>query len=500
MLLRGVIALLFLPLVLAAEELKPFVITVLDEQTGRGVPLVELKSVSEQRFYSDSNGVIALTDPAMLNRDVFFHISSHGYEFQKDGFGFRGKALSVKPGGSVELKIKRINIAERLYRITGEGIYRDSVIAGRAVPIKEPLLNAQVCGQDSVQMLEYRGKYFWFYGDTNRQSYPLGQFGMSGATSRTRAAGLNPARGIDLDYFVDASGFSRPMCPWGGSDPKWIDRLVVVRDEKGTERLVGRCSRMKSLGEVAERTLVVYDDEKNIFNSTQVLKNDDDFAMSHTLLHKTADGEFVYFTSPYACVRVKADFASFCNPETYESFTCLKAGAQYAKAASVLDRDADGKLIWAWKRAAPVTLERQKELIDAGLIKPAEGWYRLADAESGKPVYAHNGTIQYNAFRKRWVMILNEKMGTSMLGEVWYSEATAPEGPWETARKIVTHDKYTFYNVCHHALLDDDGGRVIFFEGTYTMQFSGTTHATPGYDYNQIMYRLNLSDPRLKLK
>jgi hypothetical protein len=40
---------------------------------------------------------------------------------------------------------------------------------------------------------------------------------------------------------------------------------------------------------------------------------------------------------------------------------------------------------------------------------------------------------------------------------------------------------------------------VIYFEGTYTQTFSGNPEATPRYDYNQIMYRLDLDDPRLVL-
>ena len=46
--------------------------------------------------------------------------------------------------------IRRLNIARRLYRVTGGGIYRDSVLTGDPVPIREPLLNGQVLGQDSV--------------------------------------------------------------------------------------------------------------------------------------------------------------------------------------------------------------------------------------------------------------------------------------------------------------------------------------------------------------
>jgi len=41
---------------------------------------------------------------------------------------------------------------------------------------------------------------------------------------------------------------------------------------------------------------------------------------------------------------------------------------------------------------------------------------------------------------------------------------------------------------------------VLFFEGTYTHTFSGSAeNATPRYDYNQVMYRLNLDDSRLAL-
>ena len=96
-------------------------------------------------------------------------------------------------------------------------------------------------------------------------------------------------------------------------------------------------------------------------------------------------------------------------------------------------------------------------------------------------------------------MIFGQSGGsTSFLGEIWYAEADAPEGPWLKARKIVTHDKYSFYNPVHHPFLDQKGGRIIYFEGTYTATFSGAKFPTPRYDYNQILYRLDLADPRLK--
>jgi hypothetical protein len=88
---------------------------------------------------------------------------------------------------------------------------------------------------------------------------------------------------------------------------------------------------------------------------------------------------------------------------------------------------------------------------------------------------------------------------SSNLGEVWYAEADTPLGPWAYARKVATHDKYSFYNPKQHPVFARDGGRVIYFEGTYTTSFSGNTNPTPRYDYNQVMYRLDLDDPRLNL-
>ena len=97
-------------------------------------------------------------------------------------------------------------------------------------------------------------------------------------------------------------------------------------------------------------------------------------------------------------------------------------------------------------------------------------------------------------------MICVESYGsTSYLGEVWYAEADTPLGPWVYARKIVTHDKYSFYNPKQHPMFDKEGGRIIFFEGTYTTTFSGNPDPTPRYEYNQVMYQLDLSDPRLAL-
>ena len=102
--------------VLAAEapgSAACFTIKIVDGQTGRGVPLVELETTDRERFYTDSAGVVAVTDPSLLGRKVWFSVRSPGYEVSADGFGMRGTAFDLKPGGAATFTIKRLNVAER---------------------------------------------------------------------------------------------------------------------------------------------------------------------------------------------------------------------------------------------------------------------------------------------------------------------------------------------------------------------------------------------------
>jgi len=119
--------------------------------------------------------------------------------------------------------------------------------------------------------------------------------------------------------------------------------------------------------------------------------------------------------------------------------------------------------------------------------------------DDGKPVTMHSGSVYWNDYRQRWIAIGVQSFGTSLLGEVWFAEAEELTGPWVNARKIATHEKYSFYNPKQHPMFDQHDGRVIFFEGTYTSMFSGNNDQTPRYNYNQIMYKLDLSDARMRL-
>ena len=492
----------------SGQQEKYFTIHIVDRATGRGVPLVELKTVNNIRLYTDSNGIVAFYEPGLMDREVFFHIKSHGYEFPEDGFGYRGVRLKTTPGRREVVEIDRINVAERLYRITGGGIYRDSFLVGENVPLAHPVVNGKVMGQDSVMALPYNGKIYWFYGDTNRLRYPLGNFYVSGALSDLpRNGGLDPEVGVDLTYFVDEAGFSKKMCPLQSPGPVWIEGLMVLPDRKGGERLVAQYACMKSLSEVVERGLVSFDHEKNGFKKFARFTAGVHLYPRGQPVRAVCDGtEYFYFGHPHPNalpnVRVKADLDSVCDPDCYETFTPFAAGSRYDAGAPALDRNARGRLVYAWKpEAAPLDTRRQEELVKAGHLTAAEGRIHLRDVESGDRIHIQAGGVFWNTYRKRWIMIAGELFGrSSVLGEIWYAEADTIVGPWVYARRIVTHDRYSFYNPAHHPFFDRDGGRRIYFEGTYTTTFSTSDeNKTPRYDYNQIMYALNLDDPRLSL-
>ena|ERR1700675_3427434 len=84
----------------------PYWVHIVDAETGRGVPLVELRTPNAVAFWTDSNGVAVIDDPAFQDHDVAFVIHSDGYEFPgKLMIGEdSGRILQVRPGFHDELK------------------------------------------------------------------------------------------------------------------------------------------------------------------------------------------------------------------------------------------------------------------------------------------------------------------------------------------------------------------------------------------------------------
>ena len=467
-----------------AEVPKPFGIHVVDEETGRGIPLIELRTVNDIRCVTDNAGWVAFNEPGLMGREVWFYVSGPGYAKEKDGFGFTGVRYTAKPGETVTLKLKRTNIAERVGRLTGQGLYRDSELLG--LPCLLPNLNpAGVMGQDSVNATPYRGKVFWLWGDTNVPNYPLGNYRTTCATTPLEAS---PEKGLAYTYFMDAEQPERlrKMMPIEAPGAVWLFGLLTVKDEQGEEVLLAHWGRHEGLKPPTEHGLARFNDAKGVFERVVELPKEETwrFPRGHAVKAMSAEGDFFYFSQPFLHTRVKATLKDLMNPASYEAL-----------------RYDEGGRAWKWQREEPPTTQAEEhQLVLSERMKEAEARYFLREAGTDKMVRLHNASVQWNAWRKRWILLgvqQGEKDAPSFLGEMWYAESASPEGPWRKAVKVASHPRYSYYNPIHHGFLNAEGGKVIYFEGTYTLEFSGNPLAPARYDYNQLMYRLDLSDARL---
>ena len=456
-----------------------------DSVTTRGVPLVAATTDGGNAYWSDSQGMIAYCDPDHVGKAVTFTITSDGYELAPNA----PLAIATKGGGSVVIPIVRKNVAERLYRITGQGIYRDSVLLGLTAPVAKPNINGLVMGQDTPSTNVYGGKLYWIWQDTDRPAYPLGNFDSSGATTALPdAGGLSPDLGMNATYFVNADGFSRGMVNTSESGgPIWLGQLVNVVDPQGKTKMYGRYYVARTSN--PSSALAVFDDATSTFDFVaDYPANAIEPAGRPTLVSKNGV-TYAYWNNP---VRFPATVAGITAFTAYEVFS-----AYGANGGTTLATNADGTLAYDWRSGAtPVTPDALKAA-NIGSDQALDG--HLTDIEAGGNVAVANESLIWDDYRKRFAKVIQQKFGsTSALGEMWFAEADTPLGPWVYTRKIATHAGYTFYNPDLIPYFNEAGGRIVFFDATYTSTYTNIT-PTPRYDYNEIMYRLDLDDTRVVL-
>jgi len=469
-----------------------FEIQFIDSETGRGIPLVEIQALNKVPYITDSHGYIAYYEPGLMNEGVYFLVECEGYVYPKDVTGRSALTLEISPGASVVIEMRQIQPAERLYRTTGHGIYRNSYLLGHDIPIKEPLLNAHVLGQDSNIGVKYKGKIFWIWGDTFLPSEYTGNFSVSAATSLLpEAGGLNPEDGINFDYFVDRDGSSKSMISLDGPGYVWFEWLMNIPDSNGNEQLVAKYSRVGGQWQNYERGVALFNDASEMFEK---LSNSEDWLKGYSIMHHPfkamrGDQNHYYITSEFQMQRVPIDIDLVGRPEAYESFTCLQPGSRYDLEHLKLDRNANGTLNYDWKKNTDViNMQRQNDLIEKGLINQEEGWIQLLNLTTHKPMHVARGSVFWNEYRQKWIMIAGGAHDYN--GDILYSEADTPVGPWGYACVVARHDNM-FYNPSQHPFFDQEDGRIIFFEGTYT-NFWGQGSTKAHYDYNQLMYKLDL--------
>lgn len=279
------------------------------------------------------------------------------------------------------------------------------------------------------------------------------------------------------------------MLPLPGPGLVWLEGLFTVNDPSGRERLVATYTRQPGVAPPTERGVAVFDDASGQFQVLGQLPLRRGHKSSHPF-RVTENGIDYWYLFPHQ--RVRNDWAALTDPKSWESYTCLRPGATFDIRNPLLDRRSDGSLVCAWKPDTDrIEAAEERQLIARGLLGKDEAFFPLLDAATGKETLATPSSVAWNAWRNKWILLSEHQ------GSVYYSEAATPVGPWNRAVRIISHNDYNFYNVEQHPFFDQDGGRVIYLEGTYTTSFSAAKEQTPRYDYNQIMYRLNLDDPRL---
>ncbi len=473
-----------------AQENPYFKIKVIDAETKRGVPMVGLVPLTQARYYTDSNGLIAFNEPGLMDKVVYFEVMSEGYEYPQNLEDKRAVNLLTKAGDSAVIEMRRTNVAERLYRSTGVGIYRDSELLGETSPIDHPIINADVIGQDSNLTALYKNQIFWIWGDTFLPPTYKGSFSVNAATSLLpENDGLDPNKGVNYKYFVDEKGQSRPMIHLKSPGYVWFDWIMNFKDENGKEQLVAKYANVNYYFGNYERGIALFNDETQIFEDYKSVPEwlPEGHTCHHPFIGRKGGKDLMYLTTNFSYMRVPPKLESVANPVAYEAFTCLKQGTKFDANNPQLDRDKDGKLIYAWKPDTdPVNYDQQVQLIKDGLIQPEEAWIQLTDINTGERLpNVGRGSVYWNNYRKKWILITGAM-------DTWFSEGDTPIGPWVYARKVAEHKSF-LYNPTQQPIFDQNNGEDIFFEGTFT-KFLSAEERVPRYDYNQITYKLSLSN------
>lgn len=431
----------------------PCRIEIVEKGTDWPVPLVELRTTHQTRLISDNAGVIAFDLPELMGVETWFDVLGHGYEVPKDGFGYQGVRLTLQPGKALKVQVDRKIVAKRLGRLTGAGLFAESQKCGTDLDWKE----SGVLGCDSIQNAVHNGRLYWLWGDTTLARYPLGIFHMTGATTSPRPlARFQPPVRLKFDYFTGPGGTPRAVAEISGSGPTWLSGLGSLPDAKGAAHLVATYVKIKPPMDGYEWGLCEWNEQTRNFERVNVVWTKSEAEPKRPpvpdghpwLWRDTGATQWVLFGNPLPFLRF---------PATYEAWKDRRA----------------------WE-----------------LLTPQDS---LVSAADGKPVKPHSGSLAWNPFRKRYVTIFMESFGKpSAFGEVWYAEASQPTGPWGKAVKVVSHQNYTFYNPRIHPEFTPEDSPVLIFEGTYSKEFADRPSPTPRYDYNQILYRLDLDDPALK--
>jgi hypothetical protein len=424
----------------------PCRVEIVERGTDWPVPGVELRTVHGARLVSDNAGLIAFDLPELMGKETWAEVRGHGYGVKKDGFGYAGVRFVPRPGATVRLEVARTQPARRLGRLTGAGLFAESQKLGAELDWPE----SGVLGCDSVVTARFDGKLFWFWGDTNLARYPLGIFNVSAATTADFTPPARPPLKVRFDYFRNAADAPRGVAEVPGDGPTWVWGAATLPDARGREHLVASAVKVRGNMEAYRWDLVEWNVEARKFQPLKTIWTKSPEAPKAP---KVADGHAQKWKD-----EAGREWLLFCNP-----FPTLRCPATYE----------------AWQD--PGTWENLKA--DRTVLTP-----------EGKKIEPHGGDLAWHPWSQRWLLLFTQKGGdASFLGEIWLASAPGPHGPWTGARKVASHDNYSFYNPVLHPEAFRADSPLVHFEGTYVTTFTNNQQPTPRWDYNQVLYQVDLS-------
>ncbi len=256
----------------------------------------------------------------------------------------------------------------------------------------------------------------------------------------------------------------------------------------------------------------------------------------HTFIARSDGRRWIYFANPLPLIRVPATDRALTTMADYQAFTCLQPGSDARHPR--FNRGRNGTLRWRWQtNAGPVNSWTFSRWAQQGKVQVRRYIAPIRDVTTGKPVIIHAGSVDWNPYLKRWLLIgesissltanIQKKMidgkpwvctagihlqrigtkgwmvvnngGTGSMGDIYAAVGDTPLGPWGYAQRVASFSWMSFYNPCEDWFFNQHHGRKVFFEATYSSMFSPSHTPTPRYNYNQLMYSLNLANPRLLL-
>ncbi len=502
-----------------------FGIRIVDRETHEGVPLVQLRTSNYVVNYTDSQGYVAFLESGMMNRDVWFSIMTDGYTFsegrvcQPSTFHpcDSGMKLHTTPGKIVTLYVDRTQLAERVFRLTGQGLYRDSLLLNVPAPIDDASTDTNlITGQDTLMPIKYKGLNYWFFGDTVCAS-DAREEGCNGHGLHTVAAVSNDQfnQAPLLQYLtmnIEGIQWPKPVTPIGDLKMNtWTGAPFVIDVGTPHEIMYAFYFKPYSLSDnpSPDKTgLVKWNDEKQEFelltewpvhNDLEWMKNGHQVTSFAPL-----DGNdgYIYISGSFVLTRVPKN--KITDFSAWEAYTPLLSGSNMNH--PIMDPKG-----WGWKKGAPVFQQSDETtLISKGIMSASQARMQVVDSVTNQPIIVDSGVVHWNAYLKKYILLFGN-------AQLYIAMSDNMMGPWNKAVKIVQHDasRSQCYNSTQIAALSDATERYVYIACTYTAMwtndappsdtpnvwstclFGQNAHlncapVVPRYEYNNLIYRLDL--------